>query len=159
MRRTRLELRRDTKIVLAVLTALPALFLGAAAFCSWAISEGASPRWRLLFRTLCHGKPERCLELFDVAMPLCARCTGIYAGVLAGLLLFPLMTWLRERVMRVVAFAALTPLAVDGLTQLTGLRESTNGLRIATGLIAGLAFGLWILSAVQRGDDALFTTS
>jgi uncharacterized membrane protein len=48
---------------------------------------------------------------------------------------------------------------VDGLTQLTGLRESVNPLRIATGLIAGLAFGLWILSAVERRDEPMFTTS
>lgn len=146
-------MKRDTKIVLAFLAALPALFLSAATLCSWAIAHGASPKWRLLFRIMCHGKPERCLELFDVPMPLCARCVGIYAGMLAGLLLFWAVPLLREKVMRGIAFAAAAPLAIDGLTQLTGLRESTNPLRIATGLIAGLAFGLWILSAVERRPD------
>jgi len=34
-----------------------------------------------------------------------------------------------------------------------------NPLRIATGVIAGLAFGLWILSAVERRDETLVTTS
>ncbi len=151
-------MKRDTKIVLAVVAAIPALILTASTICSWAVGNGASERWRLLFRTICHGRPERCLELFGAPMPICARCTAIYAGILAGLALFPLMSWLQERFMRVVAFAALTPLAIDGLTQLAGLRESTNPLRIATGLIAGLAFGLWILSAVERRGDALFTT-
>jgi uncharacterized membrane protein len=151
-------MKRDTKIVLAFVAAIPALILAASALCSWALGNGASERWRLLFRTICHGRPERSLELFGASMPICARCTAIYAGILAGLALFRLMPWLQERFMRIVALAALTPLAIDGLTQLTGLRESTNPLRIATGLIAGLAFGLWILSAVERRGDALFTT-
>lgn len=152
-------MKRDTKIVLGFVAAIPAVILGASAFCSWAIAHGASMRWRLLFRLMCHGRVERCLDLFGVPMPVCARCTGIYLGLLVSLLAFRLIPLLRERVMRKVAIVAVIPLALDGLTQLTGLRESVNPLRIATGVIAGLAFGLWILSAVERRDEALFTTS
>jgi len=152
-------MKRDTKIVLAFVASIPAAILGAATLCTFAIANGASPQWRLLFRMLCHGIPSRCLELFGVKMPLCARCAGIYAGLLAGIVLFWAIPLLRERVMRSVAFVAAMPLAIDGLTQLTGLRESTNPLRMATGLIAGLAFGLWILSAVERRDETLVTTS
>lgn len=147
-------MKRDTKIVLSVIAAIPTGILGAATLCTWAISQGASMQWRLLFRLMCHGRVERCLELFGAPMPICARCTGIYAGLLVGILAFWAVPLLRERVMRGVAFAATVPLAVDGLTQATGLRESTNGLRIATGLVAGLAFGLWILSAIERRKDA-----
>ena len=147
-------MKRDTKIVLAFIAAIPTVILGAATLCTWAISQGASMRWRLLFRLMCHGKVERCVELFGAPMPICARCVGIYAGMLLGILAFWAVPLLREKVMRGVAFAAAAPLALDGLTQLTGLRESTNELRIATGVIAGLAFGLWILSAVERRKDA-----
>ncbi|HVG23566.1 MAG TPA: DUF2085 domain-containing protein [Thermoanaerobaculia bacterium] len=146
-------MKRDTKIVLAVIAALPTLFLGAATLCTWAIARGASMQWRVLFRILCHGIPSRCLELFGAPMPLCARCVGIYGGMLAGIVAFCAVPLLRERVMRAFAFAAATPLAIDGLTQLFGLRESTNPLRLATGAIAGLAFGLWVLSAIERRDD------
>jgi uncharacterized membrane protein len=151
--------KRDTKIVLAAAALFPSLILAASALCAWAIANGATARWAIPFRAICHGMPERSLELFGTTMPVCARCVGIYAGVLGGLGLFRLIPWLRERVMRVVAFAALTPLALDGLTQLSGLRESTNPIRIATGVIAGFAFGLWILSAVERRRDEAFTTS
>ena len=139
--------------------AFPALVLITSLFCAYAISHGASQRWRLPFRTICHGFPERSLEVFGTTMPVCARCTGIYAGILAGLVLFRLLPAIRERVLRMVAFAAAMPLAIDGLTQLAGLRESTNPVRIATGLIAGLAFGFWILTAVERRGDGAFTTS
>jgi uncharacterized membrane protein len=145
-------MKRDTKIVLAFVAAMPVLFLSAATLCTWAISLGASMEWRLLFRLMCHGMPQRCLELFGVPMPLCARCVGIYAGMLGGIVAFWAVPLLRERVMRGFALAAVAPLALDGLTQLTGLRESTNPLRLATGAIAGLAFGLWILSAVERRE-------
>ena len=152
-------MKRDTRIVFAFTGAIPALILAASAVCSWAIAAGASMQWRLLFRMICHGRVERSLELFGVPMPICARCTAIYAGLMIGLVGFWLFRHVREKVMRVVAFVAVTPLAIDGLTQLAGLRESTNTLRIATGLIAGIAFGMWILSAVERRDDAVFTAS
>lgn len=146
-------MKRDTRIVLAVVGAIPTVILAASALCSWAIANGASMQWRAAFRIMCHGLPHRSLDLFGVPMPICARCVGIYAGLLAGLFAFWLIPLLRERVMRVVAMVAVTPLAIDGLTQLTGLRESTNPLRLATGLVAGLAFGLWVLSAVERRDE------
>ena len=147
-------MKRDTKIVLAFIAAIPTVILGAAALCTFAVSQGASLQWRMLFRLMCHGKVERCLELFAAPMPICARCVGIYGGMLLGIVAFWAVPLLRERVMRIVAFICLAPLALDGLTQLTGLRESTNELRIATGLVAGMAFGLWILSAVERRRDA-----
>lgn len=153
-------MKRDTKIVLGVVSAIPATILSLALLCTWAIAQGAPMHLRLLFRVLCHGMPHRCLELFGgTPMPICARCFGIYLGMLAGLLAFLVVPRLREGFMRLVAFAAVLPLAIDGLTQLAGLRESTNPLRIATGTIAGLAFGLWILSAVEHREDASLTTS
>ena len=33
---------------------------------------------------LCHQRPDRCLEIQGHLLPLCARCTGIYAGFLLG---------------------------------------------------------------------------
>ena len=152
-------MKRDTKIVLAVVAAIPAVILTASSLCSWAISLGASTQWRLLFRIMCHGRPERSLAMFDVAMPICARCVGIYAGLLAGLAAFVLIPYLRERVIRPFALAAVVPLAIDGLTQLAGIRESTNELRIVTGVIAGLAFGLWVLSAVERPEPVFVPPS
>lgn len=152
-------MRRDTKIVMGVVAAIPVAILGASSLCAWAIAHGASMQWRLLFRFMCHGIVARCLELFGAPMPICARCVGIYIGMLLGLAVFAALPFLRERVTRWFAIAAVMPLAVDGLTQLAGLRESTNSLRIATGVIAGLAFGMWILSAIEHRDDAVLTIS
>jgi uncharacterized membrane protein len=151
-------MRRDTKILMAVLAPVPALLLAISALASWALAHGASWKWRLPFKLICHGFPERCLTLFGVPMPICARCTGIYIGLLAGLLAFAAVPWVSAQVMRWVALAAVTPLAIDGLTQLVRLRTSTNPLRMTTGVVAGFAFGLWILSAVERRRDRSLTS-
>lgn len=152
-------MKRDTKIVMGVIAAIPLVILSLSGLCAWAVAHGASLRWRLPFLLICHGIPSRCFDLFGVPMPVCARCTGIYLGLLGGLLAFTMVPWVTERVMRTAAFIAVAPLAIDGLTQLARLRESTNSLRVSTGLAAGLAFGMWILSAVERRGETVFSTS
>ena len=97
--------------------------------------------------------------MFGEPMPICARCFGIYAGALAGIALFAALPHISERVARLVLFAATLPIALDGLTQLAGLRTSTNGLRIVTGLAVAVAFAFWALTAVEQRDDAAVTAS
>ena len=142
-------MKRNTRILAATIALGSSLILAASVFCTWAISNGASMRWRLAFRALCHGIPARCLELWNVPMPICARCTAIYAGLLGGIVLFLILPRIQGLIARrIVAFAAV-PMFIDGLTQLAGLRDSTNLLRIETGLLAGAAFAFWALSEVE----------
>lgn len=143
-------MRRDTKIVAAFLSAIPIVILGASSLCAWAIAHGASTRWRLLFRMLCHGIEQRCLTMFGAPMPICARCTGIYIGLFAGIIAFLIFPMIEERVMRTTMYLAALPMAIDGLTQALGLRESTNPLRLVTGFVAAFAFGMWALVAIER---------
>lgn len=143
-------MRRDTKIVAAFFSAIPVVILGAASACSWAIAHGASMRWRLVFRMLCHGIERRCLTMFGVPMPICARCTAIYIGLFAGLAAFFLLPFIEERIMRVAMYVAAVPMLVDGVTQALRFRESTNLLRLATGFLSAFAFGMWALSAVEQ---------
>lgn len=142
-------MKRDTLIVAAVIAAIALVILGASLVCTAAIAHGASMNWRLLFRLFCHGIPRRCLVLWNTPMPICARCTAIYAGALFGLLLFPLLPRVSERAARISMYVLAAPMAIDGLTQLTTLRESTNWLRIATGLPAGIVFVFWALTAIE----------
>jgi uncharacterized membrane protein len=149
--------KRDTRIVAAVVAAIPIAILSAAAICTFAIASGASMKWRMLFRVLCHGIPTRCLQLFDTPMPICARCTGIYLGLLAGLIAFWVLPPIQERMLRVALFVAALPMAVDGITQASLLRESTNGLRVATGFTAAIVFGIWVLEAVENRESPVVT--
>lgn len=143
-------MKRDTRIVAAVLAFISTAILGTSMLCTWAIASGASMRWRLIFRIFCHGIPERSLHLAGVPMPICARCAAIYAGLAVGILIFRALPVLTEAGARRMLFVAVLPLAIDGLTQLTGLRESTNFIRLETGLLAGAAFTFWALTAVEK---------
>ncbi|HSY49023.1 MAG TPA: DUF2085 domain-containing protein [Thermoanaerobaculia bacterium] len=145
-------MKRDTKIVAATLVAISGAILSASVACTALIAHGASMRWRLLFRVFCHGIPERCLILWNVPMPICARCTAIYAGLLISFAAFLILPRMREGVARIVLYAALVPMAIDGVSQLARLRLSTNPLRIETGLLAGVAFGVWALSAIENHE-------
>jgi uncharacterized membrane protein len=79
-------------------------------------------------------------------MPLCARCTGI----LAGLVVFPVYV---AHVGWMVATVLIAAFAIDSVTQLLGRRSSNNGLRFVTGMglsvaVLGLLFGIvkWLWS-------------
>jgi uncharacterized membrane protein len=140
----------DTKIVAATLVAVAAAILSASIACTAAIAHGASMRWRLLFRLFCHGIPERCLTLWGIPMPICARCTAIYAGLVLSFAAFLILPRMSESVARIVLYIAALPMALDGFTQLVHLRVSSNPLRVETGLLAGIAFGVWALSTVEN---------
>ncbi len=145
-------MRRDTRIVAAFLSSVAVAILGASSLCAWAVAHGASPRWRLLFRMMCHGIESRCLTIFGVPMPICARCTAIYIGLVAGVAGFMLLPVIEERLMRMMVLFAALPMAIDGITQAARLRESTNGLRMITGFIAAFAFSMWAMTAIELGE-------
>lgn len=73
----------------------------------------------------------------------CERDVAIYIGLLVIGLLYA-----RRRTLKAPGFALYTllslPLALDGFSQLLGFRESTWELRVATGLLFGLA-SAWLV--------------
>ena len=138
-------MKRDTRIVGAVLAFIGGAIAIAAITGTWA-PDGV----RLLFRVFCHGMAERSLSVFGEAMPICARCFGIYAGLITGVAIFAMWPRIEEQAARMFVFAAALPIAIDGLTQAASLRVSTNPLRLATGIVAATAFAIWALSAVEH---------
>lgn len=98
---------------------------------------------------LCHQLAERSYFAGGYQLPVCARDTGIYIGFVAGLVAL----WLLHRHERpsqpprwpVLALMGLfiAAMAVDGLTSYSGLRETSNTLRLLTGLLTG-----WSLAAI-----------
>ena len=84
---------------------------------------------------------------------LCERCLAIFTGLLA----FGATYGAAKRRLRpagVVGFSVLiAPLAVDGLTQFAGWRNSRWDLRVCTGLLFGAASG-WFLYPRLLGPNA-----
>jgi uncharacterized membrane protein len=125
-----------------------------------------------LYRTTCHQWPGRSYFLFGpqlayamedleqsgigmahdflgnaalgFKMAYCERNFAIYTAVLLAGLLYALVRT-RARPLPWLAFVVLLlPIALDGLSQLVGLRESSWELRTLTGALAGLA-GVWLV--------------
>lgn len=98
---------------------------------------------------MCHQHASRSYFLNGNQMPFCARCTGIFFGLaFVALLLsfvnFEIKLWL--------IFLLLVPMGVDGIAQdfLKFLNyESTNPLRVLTGLLGGAALALAVAFIVR----------
>ena len=100
-----------------------------------------------IYSQICHQMPERSYFIFGHKMGVCARCFGIYTGVLFGMLIYPLIRRLNnfKTPNRWYLILALIPMGIDGTTQLLGLRESFNELRFITGFIGGFVALFYIL--------------
>jgi uncharacterized membrane protein len=92
---------------------------------------------------------------------LCQRDLAIYAALLLTALVYGVARRgrrIRPLPVRWFAFA-LVPAALDGGTQLLGMRTSTVDLRLATGALFGMAVGLLVLPLLEDGVRELLDLS
>ncbi len=102
------------------------------------------------FSIFCHQLPWRSLFYDGIPMPVCSRCASIYQATALALIFFRLKGYgSKEFKMNWFLFALLlAPTGIDGTTQLFGWRESTNALRLLTGIPYGLAYAYILAWAV-----------
>lgn len=103
---------------------------------------------------ICHQLPERSFIIDGRQIFLCSRCSGAFIGVYVGLLtiIFSKKQFINS-VKPLFIFVLITPMIVDGVTQYLRIRESSNLMRFATGLLTGSAFFLCqfcVLSGILR---------
>ncbi|MCC6646961.1 MAG: DUF2085 domain-containing protein [Polyangiaceae bacterium] len=102
--------------------------------------------------TLCHQLPERTLTVGGVAMVVCSRCAGVYAGVMLGALWpmpVPLFARLRPLLIAVAALAVL-----DVALQDLHLLPVGHARRVVTGLLLGWAPAAAMSRALSRPSEA-----
>lgn len=113
-------------------------------------APAASAAIHTAFRFSCHQIPDRCLSIGPGRAPVCARCQAIYAGTFLASLAS--LAWRRVKPLPAWGLIPmLLPCAVDGVTQLTGLRTSTATLRILTGFPVGVGIALFAVPLVRQG--------
>ena len=107
---------------------------------------------------ICHQLPERSFFVDGQQLPVCARCTGLYASALAGL-----ATWLVVKLSRgwrrivvtprtalaMVAIAS-APTALSLLTGVLGLWDGSNVTRALLAVPLGLAAGVVVAAVATR---------
>lgn len=112
-----------------------------------------------LFRPypFCHSRPDRALSYKGQYFGLCARCTGMYtSGILTLIMMVFWGSSLSPGTSILVGSLLLIPSGIDGTTQLFGERESTNSLRIFTGLLLGVGVVLMAYSVSYLVLTTLF---
>ncbi len=104
-----------------------------------------------IYRVFCHQLPSRSSFIFGQQVCYCDRCLGIYTTLFVAVLLFAVV---RKRVKPLpwqlyLVFAA--PMAVDGLTQILGLRSSSFELRAMSGALFGIGSAWLALPYLEQG--------
>lgn len=84
----------------------------------------------------CHQMPERSFFINGMQFPLCARCTGILAGYLVGVLLFVLKIFVPIEVCLCFGLVMLG----DWYMQYIDVLPSTNIRRFITGTLCGIGY-------------------
>ena len=111
---------------------------------------------------LCHQLPERSFFAGGYQLPVCARDTGIYFGFVISLLVIAAFergrrgTSLPKPWVLALGGALFAFMVWDGVTSYAGLRQTTNDLRLLTGLCAGFALALVVVPLL---DSQLWRTS
>ena len=95
------------------------------------------------FSVACHQIPERSFFLFGHQLAVCQREVGIYVGLFASSLVY---RHVQERLGPMpirLYFIAISPMIIDGLSQMLGMRESDWLLRVTTGALFGVST-VWV---------------
>jgi uncharacterized membrane protein len=134
---------------------LLAITAAAAVFCAGVIATPeveqaghAAGGWmRLAYRPACHQDPARCFDLGSGSLAVCARCTGLYTGGFAALLLTTIFgrSWRPRPRWLLIAIAVNV---VDFALGLVGLPSLPNLPRFLIALPAGFLCGLFLVDAV-----------
>jgi uncharacterized membrane protein len=109
---------------------------------------------------ICHQRPDRSFHLLAVQLPVCARCTGLYAGAAIAALSY---VWLSGRfgagarpaearrymTARLLLAAAALPMAASIVYEWTTGDVPSNAVRAVTGLVLGGAVAQVILAALD----------
>lgn len=109
----------------------------------------ASPLYTF-FNYICHQMPERSLFVFGEPFGVCSRCFGVYFGLLAGILAYPLWHPIDdiEPLSRVWLILSLIPIGVDWSLTFFGIWENTDLSRFISGGILGFACAAFIVPAL-----------
>ncbi len=139
-------------LALANLAAFMYIFLsGLAPFLMSIGLSGPARALYLFYKFLCHDIPSRHYFLFGNRMTLDHRSLAMYVAVLGMGLIFAFVRGrLRPLDWRFLVLLSV-PMAIDGFTQLFGLRESNWILRTITGGLFGIGIAWFAFPYIELG--------
>ena len=121
------------------------LLILAAPFLSFYYQEPGSYIY-LFFSGICHQQPDRCFLLKGLPMAVCARCFGLYAGFIPGLLASAYIPRFRNLMLghpRLLILFVL-PMLIDLLL------PNTHWSRFITGMAASFPVAVFVHQAIDQ---------
>jgi uncharacterized membrane protein len=119
-------------------------------FLSYFGLDGISKQIFFALHMVCAQIPSHSFYIFGHQLGMCARNFSIYASMFIGSLIFVLS---KNRIPGIpwwIWILMILPMALDGTTQMFGLRESTWELRVLTGTLFGLGNVWFALPLIQK---------
>ncbi len=112
----------------------------------------------LMGSIICHQRPDRSFRLWDVQMPVCARCAGLYAGAVLGAIVAgagrvrsgPARA---AAALRSIVVGAGLPTGITLAVETLGVLPVGGGVRALAAIPLGAAVA-WVASLVIRGELA-----
>ena len=105
---------------------------------------------------ICHQRPDRCFAIDGRPMPVCARCSGLYAGAAFAAPLA--LVWAARRSgarARVVAAAAALPTLATWSLEFAGVAHPSNTVRFVAALPLGFAAAWLVFSAMSPASSSV----
>lgn len=104
--------------------------------------EGISHQLYHAYSPICHQYDSRSLHVFGHKLAVCSRCSAVYFGFFIGVLLYPLLNQRKSSRAIIILVAAVTPMLLDVLLDVTGLHTSNLLTRLASGSFFGILLAI-----------------
>ncbi len=103
------------------------------------------------YRFACHQLPSRSFFVGGQQVAYCERCMATYTSLLVAAILFGFVRHRLKPLSWKLYLLFLVPMAIDGLTQLVGLRTSGWVLRTITGALFGFGSAWFAFPYLEQG--------
>jgi uncharacterized membrane protein len=142
--------RNNAMIVYSALITLSVAWIGLIFAAPWLMAERRFLASTIIyqgFSAVCHQIAERSFHFHGFPLGVCSRCTGVYAGFVFGLAIYPFLRDLREDKFpaRWILIISTIPVAIDFAGGFLGLFTNTVLSRALTGMLFGAVAAFYIL--------------
>ena len=112
-----------------------------------------------MFTVICHQLDSHSIHVAGHKLGVCARCSSIYFGFLAGVILVPVGFLAKIKNAKIWILVALIPMLIDVSFDMTGIHDATMFSRTVTGLFFGSILAGVLTPSFIEGCNELMNKS